>query len=154
MRYLLDTNILLNHLRGGTFAEAIEKRFDLFTEENITAISIISKGEIHSLALQLSWGAKRLSQLDKLLNDLLILDIYSEDIVQKYAEIDAYSQGKLISQALPSGMSARNMGKNDIWIAATAAVIEATLLTTDKDFEHLNDVFLPVCRLEIESFLN
>jgi|GEM_PF-5599429 hypothetical protein len=30
--------------------------------------------------------------------------------------------------------SARNMGKNDIWIAATAA-----LITSDQDFDHLAD---------------
>ena len=31
-------------------------------------------------------------------------------------------------------MTARNMGKNDVWIAATAYVLRATLVTTDKDF--------------------
>jgi predicted nucleic acid-binding protein len=41
-------------------------------------------------------------------------------------------------------MTARNMGKNDLWIAATASVQSATLITTDKDFDHLNGVFLPV----------
>ena len=29
------------------------------------------------------------------------------------------------------------MGKNDLWIAATAKATGATLLTTDKDFDHL-----------------
>lgn len=29
------------------------------------------------------------------------------------------------------------MGKNDLWIAATAYVTGATLLTTDADFDHL-----------------
>ena len=29
------------------------------------------------------------------------------------------------------------MGKNDLWIAATASAATATLLTTDKDFNHL-----------------
>jgi len=43
---------------------------------------------------------------------------------------------------LDTNISARNMGKNDLWIAATAYVTEATLLTMDKDFEHLKDVYL------------
>jgi predicted nucleic acid-binding protein len=36
------------------------------------------------------------------------------------------------------------MGKNDLWIAATATVFQATLLTTDKDFNHLHNVFFKV----------
>ncbi len=34
------------------------------------------------------------------------------------------------------------MGKNDVWIAATASVVEAVLLTTDADFDHLDPRFL------------
>ena len=34
------------------------------------------------------------------------------------------------------------MGKNDLWIAATAMATGATLLTTDKDFDHLDPTFL------------
>jgi len=34
------------------------------------------------------------------------------------------------------------MGKNDLWIAATAAVTGATLLTTDRDFDKLAPRFL------------
>ena len=29
------------------------------------------------------------------------------------------------------------MGKNDLWIAACAAATRATLVTLDRDFEHL-----------------
>jgi predicted nucleic acid-binding protein len=36
------------------------------------------------------------------------------------------------------------MGKNDIWIAATTQVAEAALITTDKDFSHLDNVFFSV----------
>ena len=34
------------------------------------------------------------------------------------------------------------MGKNDVWIAATAHVTGARLLTTDRDFDHLDPTFL------------
>lgn len=43
------------------------------------------------------------------------------------------------------GMSARNMGKNDLWIAATASALDLTLLTTDRDFDHLH---LPLLSLQ------
>ena len=36
------------------------------------------------------------------------------------------------------------MGKNDLWIAATAAVEGATLLTADNDFDLLSGTFLTV----------
>lgn len=36
------------------------------------------------------------------------------------------------------------MGKNDIWIASTASILDFSLITTDGDFDHLNKVFLTV----------
>jgi len=34
--------------------------------------------------------------------------------------------------------------KNDLWIAATALVTKAELITADSDFDHLDDVFFRV----------
>jgi tRNA(fMet)-specific endonuclease VapC len=39
------------------------------------------------------------------------------------------------------------MGKNDLWIAATASVLNLALLMMDGEFEHLSGVFLGVHRL-------
>jgi predicted nucleic acid-binding protein len=69
-----------------------------------------------------------------------------------YGKIDAYSQGKLKDISLPQGMSARNMGKNDLWIAAVAYVLEATLITTDKDFEHLSPALINLDYIDIQTF--
>ena len=70
-------------------------------------------------------------------------------MIQRYGEIDAYSQGKLFDKPLPH--SARNMSKNDLWIAATASNYDLTLLTTDKDFTHLSDVFLNLVTLDMQE---
>ena len=70
------------------------------------------------------------------------IPIEGDDLLDTYADIDAFSQGKHAFLSLPTGMSARNMGKNDLWIAATAKVLEATLITTDKDFAHLSKVMI------------
>ena len=84
----------------------------------------------------------------------MIIDIelnglsFEERLVRKYAEIDAYSQGKLQGKPLPLGVSARNMGKNDLWIAATTHKAKAELITTDKDFLHLDNVFFKVYFIE------
>ena len=43
------------------------------------------------------------------------------------------------------------MGKNDIWIAATASVFKLTLVTTDKDFDHLKDKYLDLEYNALES---
>jgi predicted nucleic acid-binding protein len=44
------------------------------------------------------------------------------------------------------------MGKNDLWIAATAAVTGATLVTTDRDFEHLSAHFINLQWVDITTF--
>jgi tRNA(fMet)-specific endonuclease VapC len=45
------------------------------------------------------------------------------------------------------------MGKNDLWIASTAALLGLTLVTTDKDFDHLHLVFMEVKRITPETLV-
>jgi len=40
------------------------------------------------------------------------------------------------------------MGKNDVWIAATAALLGLKLVTTDGDFDHPHEVFFDVQKLK------
>jgi len=40
------------------------------------------------------------------------------------------------------------MSKNDLWIAATTAVTNTVLLTTDSDFDHLDKVFFSVIKID------
>lgn len=142
MTYLFDTNIVLHFLRASQVAKHVETIFRPFDPPNESWVSIISFGELRSLAKQNNWGSPRIEKLAILLDSLIPADIYAEDVFERYAEIDAFSQGKLLH--LPSDFSARNMGKNDLWIAATASVLDARLLTTDADFDHLDGVFLHV----------
>ena len=109
---------------------------------------MVSKGEIYSLAIQFAWGPQKRKELDDLLRRIPAVDINTERIIHRYAEIDAYSQAKDRTKPLPNGMTSRNMGKNDIWIAATGSVLNATLLTTDTNFDHLNGVFLAVVYID------
>ena len=97
-------------------------------------------GEVRSLAIQNRWGLTRLIEMENLFKRFIIVDIHADDIIKRYAEIDAFSQSKHEIHPLPT--TARNMGKNDLWIAATSSVLEATLLTTDTDFAHLDPLFL------------
>jgi predicted nucleic acid-binding protein len=119
-------------------------------QENSLFASVVTEGELDSLIMQHKWGRNKRFMLDTLFSITVIAPIKTEEIIKAYAEIDAYSQGKHPTLNLPT--SARNMGKNDVWIAATASALELTLITTDKDFDHLNGVFLNVVWIDIKDF--
>lgn len=146
MNYLIDTNILLTFIRDKEKRKKIDEIYNPFGIDNNPLISVVSIGEIHSIAKRNYWGQKKFGLLDEILNTLIVIDINSEDVIEMYSEIDAYSQGKLKDKPLP--MSSRNMGKNDLWIASTCFVTKSILLTTDKDFEHLNEVYFEVITIE------
>lgn len=141
-KFLLDTGIVLGYATSAGYAEYVEKKFDIFAHTPL--VSVVSKGEIYSLATQRNWGPNKLKLLDDLLRKLPVVDINDDQIIRRYAEIDAYSLGRNSAKPRPKGQTARPMGKNDLWIAATASVVKASLLTTDHDFDHLNTIFLDV----------
>ena len=147
MNYLYDTNILIYIIKRHVSALALENEIDADRGKNLKIISIVSKGEMESLVLQFKWDEKRIELLESLLNQFLIVPIDSEQIVKAYADLDAFSQGKHPTNK--STFSSRNMGKNDLWIGATALVTGSTLITSDKDFDHLNNVFFPVRKLRV-----
>ena len=130
-KYLLDTSILLGYLRGAKWAQYLECRLAPTQPPNLALVSVVSHGEILSLAAKFAWGKRKRKNLDELLRELSFVDISSPAILAAYAEIDAMSENL-----------GRKMGKNDVWIAATAKVLDAVILTTDKDFDHLEGVHL------------
>lgn len=140
MNYFLDTNILLIYLRDNEQARNIEKDLKLLEKGNNLLLSVVSVGEIKSIAIQNKWGKRKIENLISILQDFLITDINTQEIIERYSQIDAYSQGKLNQN--PVSFTARNMGKNDLWIAATASVYDIQLITTDKDFDHLEGKYL------------
>lgn len=141
MNYFLDTNLLLTYLRDNKQARNIEKELKLLEKGNNLLLSVVSVGEVKSIAIQNKWGKRKIENLIAILQDFLITDINTQEVIDRYAEIDAYSQGKL--NDIPTPFSARNMGKNDLWIAATASIYNVQLITTDKDFDHLKENYLP-----------
>ncbi len=146
--FVLDTGIVLGYFLKTHYAEDIEENIKPFKSPNTAIICIVTKGEILSISKQRHWGSGKIESLEQLLATIPSVDISDERVINSYAEIDAYSQGKLTSNPLPDGMSSRNMGKNDIWIAAIAHTTKATLLTTDGDFDHLNRVYFPLIRFD------
>lgn len=146
MVYIMDTGVLLGYVRGAFYAKEIEKEYSLLDPTNYVLVSIVTLGEIYSIAYQRKWGPRKLGDLHTLVAKIPWIGIDNLELVQKYAEIDAFSQGKGATP-LPKGISSRNMGKNDLWIAATTALLQGTLITTDRDFEHLNRSFFTVIQV-------
>ena len=97
---------------------------------------MIVAAELEAFALKLDWGYQKIYAMRIILERFKPISI-SEELIPDYAFLDAYSQGKLKDSTLPPGLSARNMGKNDLWIAATALYFDVELYTADNDFNHL-----------------
>ncbi len=131
MRLLLDTNILLAYVRLGALGQYLEAVYNLYALDPPPLISVVTEGEIRSIALKKDWGAAKLVELQRLLTFLTIVPLPYSNIVDACARIDDHCthNGFLL-------------GKNDLWIAATAHVTDTTLLTTDRDFDPLHALFL------------
>ena len=63
-----------------------------------------------------------------------------QGIAEAYAELEVYTQSQ-----------GAKLGQNDLWIAATAKVTGATLLTTDRDFDSLDGVHIHRIWLDPQS---
>ena len=144
-RYLFDTNMLLLLLRQDPRWDKLQS--DHAFDQSFNFISVVSLGELYSIGLQNNWGIKRLVQISQLQEEFVVADIHVESIIHRYAEIDAFSQGKLAGKRL--GITSRNMGKNDLWIAATASVLQLKFFTTDRDFDHLTQNFIDLEHIDL-----
>ncbi len=131
MLYLLDTNILLAYIRQGLLYAWIEAQYALTTTALTPLVSVVTQGEIRALALRLAWGPEKHQRLHRLLDLFVPVPLPYSNVVEAYALVDNY--------CLRKGLV---LSKNDLWIAATAQVTGATILTTDRDFDPLHGLFL------------
>ncbi len=129
--YLLDTNIILALLRDNPLGKAVDRAYALSASLNRNLVSVVSVGELLSLAVKLGWGTEKREPLEAALQELIWIDVNDRLVLDSYAIIDAFSE-----------TIGRRMGKNDIWIASSAAVTQSILLTTDRDFDHLHDKYI------------
>ena len=136
---VLDTNILVHWLRGKEAGAWLKVTYDLGARRPRPIIPLVVKGEIKSLALQFGWGAGKQHALDDVLRELPVADISSELVLHEYAKLDHASR-----------QLGRRMGKNDLWIAAVAAVQGGVILTTDQDFDHLNPSLVKIECVDVE----
>ena len=128
--YLLDTNILVHLIRRDPTGERIRRLYNPLLADPLPLLSVVTNGELRSLSFQFEWGTEKIEKVRYFLSYFQRVSIDSEDILKAYALIDTYSE-----------RAGHSMGKNDLWIAATAHVTGACLLTTDTDFDHLAHSF-------------
>ena len=127
---LLDTNVVLHAVRDSSLWRRIDAVFHLRHASHTALISAVTVGECLAMAKRNGWGVRKQEFLEKLLRQLVILDINREPILRAYAELH---------QRRIERSRERTPGQNDLWIAATARATRARLLTTDRDF----DIFSP-----------
>ena len=124
---LLDTNVVLHVVRGNEIGQRVDSLFQIRHRSDRPLISIVSIGECLALARHWNWGMARRATLEQLLRELVVVDIQSRDVLDRFAELYSWSRAH-----------GRALGDNDLWIAATAAAASAHLITTDADFDPLH----------------
>jgi predicted nucleic acid-binding protein len=146
-RFLLDTNMLLGFTRSAPWAGRTYEHYSMDRPDCVVFTSIICKGELLALAEKLGWEAKKRAKMESVLNEFPVVELNRTEILNAYAQIDAWTHGKRPLSALnPPAVPqpAISMKQNDLWVAATAHATKAKLLTTDKDSDHLRGGWLDV----------
>lgn len=139
-RVLLDTNVLVHLIRGGIVGTQIASDHDLLQRSERPLISIATVGELHALAMKWNWGTEKQRKLDELVSELVVIHLGQGAVIALYAAINNFCERE-ITPAHP-------IGQNDMWIAATASATDATLLTTDHDFDHLSPRFIKLAKID------
>ena len=134
--YVLDTNVLLALIRGKSLGLSIDRAFGLRANLQRHVVSVVSQAELWVLADTNSWSEAKRNAVQVMFDNLVVLPVDGQALIDAYVEISRADAN------WPEG--ARNMGKNDIWIAATALHTGLPLLTTDKDFRFLDGGLLQV----------
>ena len=138
--YLLDTGVLFGFaLRQGWAVEA-HGRLALGDSSVMVVTSHICLGEIYTIANRRKWGTKKMNELDEFVSQIPSVSIANLDIVRAYGELNHWTHGGTGATlvAHPPPKPARTMADNDLWIAASAHCLQAILVSTDKDFLHLD----------------
>jgi tRNA(fMet)-specific endonuclease VapC len=123
-------------IRGNTLGHQIDEAYGLRQSLQRHVVSIASQAEIWVLADRHQWGEAKRDALRIMFEQVVIVPIDGQQILDAYVKVAAAANNY---QA-----GSRNMGKNDLWIAATALHTGLPLLTTDKDFLFLNKNLLTV----------
>ncbi|HRF60887.1 MAG TPA: PIN domain-containing protein [Fimbriimonadaceae bacterium] len=132
--FVLDTNIVLHYSRKNSpVAAQVEADYGIRAARFRPMICAVTLGEMRAFAQ--GWPADRVESLEAILDELLVIDIHRDDVLSEYARLHKFSaDGKELAE---KGARGRNISHNDLWIAAAANAVDATVLTTDADLIRL-----------------
>lgn len=138
-RYVFDTSVLVEVLRGKRYAYEQLERLGAWAPEAQVWVSVVTVGELQAHVRIEGWGASRIARLHRLLAQLTVAPI-DQTVLYFYGEADHFSRnyGRI---ARGEGGHQRDLSrKNDLWIAGTAMARDATLVTLDRgDMAHFRD---------------
>lgn len=141
--FLLDTSMLLGIITDTPWAQRTRSERNLDDPRTVVTTSVVCHGEIMAISERRKWSDKKREKLVKLLYEVPASGINRQPILNAYARINVWTHGgSVVDQPAPPPKPAVSMTDNDLWIAATAHVTDATLLSTDRDFEHLHSVWI------------
>lgn len=128
---LFDTSVLIQYVRQ---YKPLPARM---------LLSVVVAAELEVFASRSKWEARKRRYVQHMREQHVLIEI-NDALIPAYVYLETYSQGRLAALPLPPGLSARNMGKNDLWLAATALYFDIELHTADNDFDHLGPAGLRV----------
>jgi predicted nucleic acid-binding protein len=160
-RYLFDTNMLIGLERFRKDESKVGDGLKTFLRqillnENVNiALSVISLAEIVVLMDydKDHWKEPRTKSMIDIVSQMRLLPL-SNNLIQHYINLDLYARERKVSvfnkrdnthyliqkTATNHKPQPHKLGKNDLWIAATACEHDCCLVTSDKkDFRHLLD---------------
>lgn len=147
---VIDTCVFIHIARDTDIGKKCIAAIEAYDESPNIIASVVTKAELESFIAQNSWSEPKIERLRKMLDAVTYIDISNADetLMDAYTQVDAYSKRKANDKSgnLLTG-SAKKMGKNDLWIAATAYALDVPLMTTDGDFDHLNGTLLQVIKI-------
>ncbi len=101
---ILDTNVVSYLMRGGDMAEAYRRH----VRGRLLAVSFVTVGELYSGAESANWGGGRRTELEDLLDELIVVP-YDHEVARVY--------GRVMAGGRTAG---RPTSSNDAWIGACA----------------------------------
>jgi predicted nucleic acid-binding protein len=139
--YVFDTNILFLMLRNLKAELFFKAHFGELGSAGHYICSI-TKAELLALARCNQWGKQRINELRELVKRFDVQGIDFPHMQEVYAEVELYNRNLHPTHKNRKGQ-AYKMGKHDIWIATTAIVLDAIVISTDhRAFSHFTPNFL------------
>lgn len=128
MIYLLDTSIVRDIMDE---RPAVEARATNIASGDLIRIPTIVRGEVHFGLLQMMPGRKRVAAWSK-----------ASEIFNEFPTVDLPENAWLLYARTKrqTRTEGRQLGENDLWIAATAFHLDATLVTRDNDFGYVDNL--------------